>query len=266
MIEPEDLELRPVRTGDRQAVSELGEPGEAVPFEEWVESPGGLFWAAESLGRLAGVVRVSQIARATFHLDGLLVDSGQRRQGAGTALLQITAGMLRDQGARRLRAEALDEAGRRLAARAGFREVTEASLWQASRLEGDEPARLATERDLPVLLELAEGRLLAPGEARDLDAASLRERAEAGAVRLAPGGRAYAIGVQEEPRLVVAALVGRPALWPQLLEELRFEADLHDLRGVDIWLPDGEDAGQILESVGYHRHDTARLVALELDL
>lgn len=266
MIEPDDLELRPVRTTDRQAVSGLWRPGEALPFDEWVESPGGLFWAAEVLGRLVGVVRVSQISRAVFHLDGLLVDPEERRSGAGTALLRAVAGLLRQQGARQIRAEAEDEAGRRLAARGGFLEVTQASLWQASRVEGEEPARLAGGRDLPALVELAQGRLLAPGEARDLDEATLRERVAAGAVRLAPGGRAYAVAVAEEPRLVVAALVGRPALWPQLLEQLRFEADLHDLSGVDVWLPDSDDAGHILESVGYHRHDTARLVALELDL
>jgi hypothetical protein len=107
---------------------------------------------------------------------------------------------------------------------------------------------------------------VAPGEARDLDESTLRERVEAGAVRLAPGGRAYAVVVAEEPRLVVAALAGRSVLWPQLVEELRFEADLHDLAGVDVWLAAADEGGQVLEKAGYHRDDATRLYALELDL
>lgn len=266
MIEPEDLELRPVRMSDRQAVAGLAAPGEAVPFDEWAESPGGLFWAGELLGRVVGIARANLIASATFHVDGLLVDREERRQGVGTALLGRVIDALRAQGARRLRAEALDTAARGLAARAGFQTVAEAFPWRASRVEGGEPARLATERDLPVLVQLARGRLLAPGEARDLDQGTLRERMEAGAVRLAPGGRAYAVVVAEEPRLVVAALAGRSVLWPQLLEELRFEADLHDLPGVDVWLAASDEGGQVLESAGYDRDDATRLDALELEL
>ncbi len=266
MMEPGDLELRPVRLSDRQAVASLAGPREEIPFDEWAESPGGLFWAGEVLGRVVGVARTSMIAPLTFHLDGLLVDRGQRRQAVGTALLARVVDLLRAQGARHLRAEALDDAARGLAVRSGFRTVVEAFPWRASRVEGGEPARLATERDLPVLVELGRGRLLAPGEARDLDQGTLRERVEAGAVRLAPGGRAYAVVVAEEPRLVVAALAGRSVLWPQLVEELRFEADLHDLPGVDVWLATSDQGGQVLESAGYARDDATRLDALELDL
>lgn len=266
MMEPDDLELRPVRTADRAAVAALAGPGEGLPFDEWVESPGGLFWVGEALARTVGAARVSLIAPATFHLDGLLVDREQRRRGIGAALLARTLDILRAQGARQVRAEALDVPARALAARSGFRTVAEASLWRASRVEGGEPARLATERDLPALVAAAGGRLVAPGESRDLDEATLRERVAAGAVRLAPGGRAYAVVVAEEPRLVVAALAGRPALWPQLLEELRFEADLHDLPGVEVWLVASDDGAQVLEGAGYHRDDATRLDALELDL
>ncbi|MBO0745202.1 MAG: GNAT family N-acetyltransferase [Candidatus Dormibacteraeota bacterium] len=267
MIDPGDLELRPVRTSDGPAVAALAGPGEAVPFDEWAESPGGLFWVGEMLARVVGVARVRLIAPGTFHLDGLLVDREQRRVGIGAALLAGTLDMLRAQGARQVRAEALDEPARALAARSGFRTLAQASRWRASRVEGGEPARLATDRDLPALVTAgAGGRLVAPGEARDLDEATLRERVEAGSVRLAPGGRAYAVVVAEEPRLVVAALAGRSALWPQLLEELRFEADLHDLPGVEVWLADSDDGGQVLEGAGYHRDDATRLDALELDL
>ncbi len=266
MIEPEDLELRPVRTADRAAVAALAGPDEAVPFDEWVESPGGLFWVGEELARVVGVSRVSLIAPATYHLDGVLVDREQRRRGIGAALLDATLDLLRAQGARQVRAEALDTPARGLAARSGFRTVAHAFLWRAPRVEGGEPARLATERDLPALAAAGGGRLVAPGEARDLDEATLRERVGAGAVRLAPGGRAYAVVVAEEPRLVVAALAGRPVLWPQLLEELRFEADLHDLPGVEVWLAASEEGGQVLEGAGYHRDDAARLDAMELDL
>jgi GNAT superfamily N-acetyltransferase len=267
MIEREDLELRPVRTSDRQAVAGLAAPGERIPFDEWAESPGGLFWAGELLGRVVGVARTSLVAPAIFHVDGLLVDREQRRQGIGAALLTNVVDLLRAQGGRGLRAEALDPATRGLAVRCGFRIVAQAFPWRASRVEGGEPARLATERDLPVLVQLAAGRLLAPGEGRDLDQGTLRERVEAGAVRVAPGGRAYAVVVAEEPRLVVAALAGRSVLWPQLVEELRFEADLHDLAGVDVWLAASEEGGgQVLEGAGYHRDDATRLDALELDL
>lgn len=266
MIDPEDLELRPVRTSDRSAVAALAGSGEAIPFDDWAESPGGLFWAGEILARLAGVVRVSLIGPSTFHMDGLLVDARQRRQGIGAALLAGMLDILRAQGARQVRAEALDAAARALAARGGFQTVAQAFRWRASRVEGGEPARLATARDLPALVDLAEGRLLAPGEARDLNEATLEERVEAGAVRLAPGGRAYAVTVAEEPRLVVAALAGRPALWPQLLEELRFEADLHDLPGVEVWLAASDDGGQVLEGAGYYRDDDTRLDAMELNL
>lgn len=266
MIEPEDLELRPVRTADRQAVADLVGPGETIPFDDWVESPAGLFWAGEALARVVGVVRARLIAPATFHVDGLLVDAARRRQGIGTAFLGGMVEVLRAQGARQVRAEALEEAARRLAVRSGFRTVIEAGRWRASRVEGGEPARLAGERDLPALVPLATGRLVAPGEGRDLDEATLRERVEAGAVRLAPGGRAYAVVVAEEPRLVVAALTGRSALWPQLLEELRFEADLHDLPGVDVWIAASDDGGQVLESAGFQRDEGTRLDVLELDL
>lgn len=266
MIESDDLELRPVRTADRLAVAALAGPGEAVPFDEWAESPGGMFWAGEVQARVVGVGRASLIAPATFHLDGLLVDRGQRRRGIGAALLARLLDALRAQGARQVRAEALDAPGRAVAARCGFRTVARAFLWRASRVEGGEPARLATDRDLPALVAAAGGRLIAPGEARDLNEATLRERVEAGAVRLAPGGRGYAVVVAEEPRLVVAALAGRPALWPQLLEELRFEADLHDLPGVEIWLAASDDGAQVLEGAGYHRDDATSLDALERDL
>lgn len=266
MIDAEDLELRPVRSGDRSAVAALAGPGEAVPFDDWAESPGGLFWAGEILARIVGVARVRLIGPGTFHLDGLLVDREQRRRGIGAALLARVVDMLRAQGARQVRAEALDAPERELAARSGFRTVAQAFLWRASRVEGGEPARLATERDLPVLVAGAGGRLVAPGEARDLNEGTLRERVAAGAVRMAPGGRAYAVVVAEEPRLVVAALAGRSALWPQLLDELRFEADLHDLPGVEVWLAASDDGGQVLEGAGYHRDDAIRLDALELDL
>ena len=266
MITPEDLELRPVRTADRAAVAALAGPGEAIPFDEWVESPGGMFWAGEVLARTVGVARVSLIAPATFHLDGVLVDREQRRQGIGAAMLAGVLTLLRAQGARQVRAEAADDAARGLAARSGFRTVAEAFAWRGSRVEGGEPARLAAERDLPGLVAAARGRLLAPGDARDLDEATLRERVEAGAVRLAPGGRAYAVVVAEEPRLVVAALAGRPVLWPQLLEELRFEADLHDLSGVEVWMAASDEGGQALEGAGYHRDEATRLDAMELDL
>jgi GNAT superfamily N-acetyltransferase len=266
MIEPGDLELRPVRTADRQAVAALAGPGEAVPFDEWAESPGGLFWAGEVLARVVAVARVNLIAPATFHVDGLLVDREQRRQGIGAAMLAAVLDLLRAQGARQIRAEALDEAARALAQRSGFRTVTEAFRWRASRVEGGEPPRLAADRDLATLVDLGRGRLLAPGDARDINEATLRERVEAGAVRMAPGGRAYAVVVAEEPRLVVAALAGRAVLWPQLLEGLRFEADLHDLPGVDVWLGASDDGAQTLEGAGYQRDDPTRLDALELDL
>ncbi|MGH7918691.1 MAG: GNAT family N-acetyltransferase, partial [Candidatus Dormibacteraceae bacterium] len=174
MIQPADLDLRPVRPADGDTVTDLAGAAEQVPFDDWVETPEGLFWAAEVLGRLVAVVRVRSVAQGVFHVDGLLVDRERRREGIATALLEGMAAIVRAQGGRQMRAEALSDANRSLGARAGFRSVACAHPWRASRLEGGEPARLAVDQDLPRLLELgraapapelAAGRLLAPGEA-----------------------------------------------------------------------------------------------------
>jgi N-acetylglutamate synthase-like GNAT family acetyltransferase len=244
-------------------------------FEQWVTTPTGLFAGAELEGELAGVFRLRPIAAGKVVVEGLAVDVAQRRRGIATAMLERAIAQSRAQGIRQLRMVGSSPALASLAANAGFRTVVRAASWHASRLEGDEPAPLGRPADVDRLLQAVKtdpeahryaGGLVGPGEAADLDRTTLAERADRGRVRVGPGQRALAVLADREDHIAVCFLAGRQAALGTLAEQLRFEADLHDLPDVRVWLPEHHPAQVGLEEAGF-RSDGRRALALyHLDL
>ena len=134
--------------------------------------------------------------------------------------------------------------------------------WRASRLEGEEPARIPD----PAEAEQLAGRLREDGSFeryggvhldadgdRDLDAGELRRLAELGRLRAGPGGRALAVVRQNRrgTRLWAGFVSGQGGVLRDLLLALRFEADIDGLEGVNAWLPADDPRAGTLEEVGY---------------
>ncbi|MFZ0214847.1 MAG: GNAT family N-acetyltransferase, partial [Candidatus Dormiibacterota bacterium] len=220
-------------------------------------------------------LRLRPVARATLLLEGLLVDTQRRRTGIATELVGRALAQAREQGADQVRMVGADDAFAGLATKVGFRSAVDARRWRASRLEGEEPARLGGREEAEGLLRMVAGtpgftayarRLAGPDEGRDLDATTLRERAERGLVRVGPGGRALAVLLDGEDRVQVGFLGGHEAPLRTLAEQLRFEADLHDVSEVSLWLPETHPAAPVLEGAGYRRDVAPRLALYDLDL
>ncbi|HYY99872.1 MAG TPA: GNAT family N-acetyltransferase [Candidatus Binatia bacterium] len=278
-----DLDLRPVRPADRERVLELAEDlgggRDYLPdvFDEWATDPGGLFQAAEVDGIVVAVQRTRPIAPGILFYEGLRVAADRRRQGIARTLVRRMLEEASGHGFREVRLTTFGGAAAALFESEGFRPLTTCVRWFASRVEGGDPPRLGSAWDATALVQRAsEGALFTAyggvladwGEPLDVDTELVERLAADGRVRVGPSGQAAALLLEPDPsRLRVGFLTGQGAALRELLEGLRFEADLQDLRGVSLWSPEPSPAGDDLEAVGYHlEEDSPRLTAYAREL
>ena len=262
------VEIRPVRAGDRERVSEITadvwDGHDYLPrvFDEWVSDPGAWFQAAELEGELVGVQRLRPIARGVVWYEGLRVAADRRRQGLARAMLTAAVAQARGLDFRELRLATGNPEAISLFESAGLRPLLTARLWRARRMEGDEPARMPAAADAERLLHqlqqdpalAAYGGVMANFEwALDVDAALLARLAGEGALRVAAGGRALA-AVREGwsgDRLWAYFVSGSGGALQDLLLALRYEADGAGYAGVNLWAPRGHPGEEDFAATGY---------------
>lgn len=259
----DEIELRPVRPGDRERVieitSEVWEGTDYLPdvFDDWVADPGAEFEAAELDGVLVGVQRLRPIAPGIVFYEGLRVAPSHRRQGLARAMLRLALAGAAAQGLREMRLVTGNPDAMRLFESEGFGELVRCQSRFAPRLEGGDPPRLASPADSEALARQAAGGLTADWHGPlDVDSRLIERLAEEGRVRIGPGGRAFALLLEPgRSRLGVSFVAGSGAALRELLEGLRVEADAMDLRGVRLWVPEGHFDPNELETVSYHLED-----------
>jgi GNAT superfamily N-acetyltransferase len=262
------VEIRPVRTTDRQRVAEITadvwEGHDYIPrvFDDWVGDPGAWFQAAEVEGELVGVQRLRPISAEIVWYEGLRVASTHRRQGLARAMLTAAVAQARGLGFKELRLATANPDAIGLFRSAGLTLLVAPRLWRARRLEGDEPARMPGPADADRLFRLvredpalaAYGGVCANGEwALDLDAELLSRLAGEGALRVVGGGRALA-AVREGwggDTLWAYFVSGSGGALQELLLALRYEADADRMEGVNLWAPDGHPAEEDFRATGY---------------
>jgi GNAT superfamily N-acetyltransferase len=262
------VEIRPVRGSDRERVAELtadvwdGHDYLDRVFDDWLSDPGAWFQAAEVEGELVGLQRLRPIAAEIVWYEGLRVASTHRRQGLARAMLTAAAAQARGLGFKEIRLATANPGAIELFRSAGFTLLVAPRLWRASRVEGDEPARMPASGDAERLFRLvredpalaAYGGVVANGEwALDLDAQLLGRLAGEGALRVVAGGRALA-AVREGwggDTLWAYFVSGSGGALQELLLALRYEADADGMEGVNLWAPDGHPAEEDFRATGY---------------
>jgi GNAT superfamily N-acetyltransferase len=262
-----DLTLRPMRAADRERVVEISrdiwDGHDYLPrvFDDWLGDAGATFQAAELDGVVVGVQRLRPFGPGLVWYEGLRVASTHRRQGLARAMLASAIAGARDQGFREMRLGTANPDALHLFESLGFRRLVDVRWWRASRVEGGEPARMPdpTEaRKVWTAVEKSSGIELYHGVsadfngARDMDAAELERLAQAGMLRIGPGGRAIA-GLREAwgNNLAVAFLAGRGGALRELLMALRYEADADGLDDVTVTLPRDHPAADDMTASGY---------------
>lgn len=280
-----ELELRPLRPTDRQRVEEIcadiWEGNDYLPqvFDEWVADPASSFDGAELDGVLVGVQRVRPLGEGILWYEALRVASTHQRQGIARAMLQSAIDAARQQGAREIRLATGNPHAVALFESEAFRLRVNAVRWEGFRLEGDDPARIPAPAEAESLAAwavadpafTAYGGVAADfGGAWTPGAASFAREAEAGLLRVAPGGRALAAvrgGRWRWRHLPVTFLAGSGGALDDLLMRLRFEADSEDLDGAIVWAPEDHPAAGQLEAAGYDfRREPGRLSIYALEL
>lgn len=231
-------------------------------FDAWVADPGAWFQAAEVEGEVVGVQRLRPIAPRLLWYEGLRVDPGHRRRGLARAMLVAAAAQGRGLGFEEMRLATGNPDAVSLFTSAGFRLLVAPRLWRATRVEGDEPARMPSPSDGAKLARLVGedpalalyGGVIADGEwALDLDAELLGRLAGEGRLRMAGSGRALA-AVRPGwggDRLWASFVSGSGGALRELLQALRYEADSDGLEGVSLWAPDGHPGEEDFTASGY---------------
>ncbi|MFI5282742.1 MAG: GNAT family N-acetyltransferase [Candidatus Dormibacterales bacterium] len=263
-----------MRPSDRQRVNEIAKDiwdgHDYLPrvFDRWVSEAGATFQAAEAEGVVVGLHRLRPYAPGLIWYEGLRVATTHRRRGVARTMLASAIQESREQGFREMRLATLDPPAIALFESAGFQRSVEVRWWRASRVEGGEPARIpdaaAAKRLWPFVaaspgIELYGGISPDLNGARDLSADELERLAQAGMLRLGPGGRAVA--AMREPwriNLAVALVAGRGAALRELLMALRFEADSDGADHVTVNLPPGHPAEEDFRASGYDFDDAER--------
>jgi GNAT superfamily N-acetyltransferase len=256
-----------MRAADRERVVEISrdiwDGHDYLPrvFDDWLGDAGATFQAAELDGVVVGVQRLRPFGPGLVWYEGLRVASTHRRQGLARAMLASAIAGARDQGFREMRLGTANPDALHLFESLGFRRLVDVRWWRASRVEGGEPARMPdpTEaRKVWTAVEKSSGIELYHGVsadfngARDMDAAELERLAQAGMLRIGPGGRAIA-GLREAwgNNLAVAFLAGRGGALRELLMALRYEADADGLDDVTVTLPRDHPAADDMTASGY---------------
>ena len=262
-----DLTLRPMRAADRERVVEISrdiwDGHDYLPrvFDDWLGDAGATFQAAELDGVVVGVQRLRPFGPGLVWYEGLRVASTHRRQGLARAMLASAIAGARDQGFREMRLGTANPDAVHLFESLGFRRLVDVRWWRASRVEGGEPARMPDPTEARKVwtgvekspgVELYHGVSADFNGARDMDAAELERLAQAGMLRIGPGGRAIA-GLREPwgNNLAVAFLAGRGGALRELLMALRYEADADGLDHVTITLPRDHPAADDMTASGY---------------
>lgn len=280
-----DLEFRPLRATDRARVEEITadiwDGNDYLPqvFDEWVADPAANFDGAELNGVLVGLQRVRPLGDGVLWYEGLRVASTHQRQGIARAMLRFALDTARRQGAREMRLATGNPHAVVLFESEGFRLRVNAVRWEGFRLEGDDPPRIPSPAEAESLASwaLAEpafgayGGLVADfGGAWTPSAANFARQAEAGLLRVGPGGRALAAVRDSRSRwrhLPITFLAGSGGALDDLLMRLRFEADAEDLDGAIVWGPEDHPAAGQLEAAGYDfRREPGQLSIYALDL
>ncbi len=254
-----------MRPADRSSVlaivGDLGDEDPEEVFDRWLVDPAASFQAAEVGGEVAAVQRLRPIAPRVLLYERLTVAPGRRRQGIARAMVRQALEEARQLGVGEVRLLTQDPVVAHLAETEGFRLATRCRVWTAGRMEGDDLPRLATAEETEALAErfradpgLAPYGGLEPDPEilPEVDAALLQRRARAGRVRVGPQRGALAlVGQVDRSRLPVTLVLGSGGALQALLTQLRYEADLHDLAGVSLLLPDRHPATDDLSAVGY---------------
>jgi GNAT superfamily N-acetyltransferase len=280
-----DLELRPLRPTDRGRVEEMTadvwEGNDYLPqvFDDWVRDPSASFDGAELNGVLVGLQRVRPLGDGVLWYEGLRVASTHQRQGIARAMLRFAIDSARSQGAREIRLATGNPHAIVLFESEGFRLRVNAVRWEGFRLEGDDPPRIPPPAEAETLAAWvradaafsAYGGVAADfGGAWTPSAAEFARQAEAGLLRVGPGGRAVAAvrgGQFRWRHLPVTFLAGSGGALDDLLMRLRFEADAEDLDGAIVWAPVDHPAADQLEQAGYDfRREPGQLSIYALDL
>ncbi len=280
-----DLEFRPLRPTDRARVGEIcadiWDGHDYVPevFDEWLADPSSSFDGAELNGVLVGLQRVRPLGEGVVMYEGLRVASTHQRQGIARAMLRSAIGTARQQGTRAIRLATANPDAIALFESEGFRLRVRAVRWEGFRLEGDDPPRIPSPAEAESLAAWvvadpafdAYGGVAADfGGAWTPDSANLVRQAEAGLLRVGPGGRALAAvrgGRWRWRHLPVTFLAGSGGALDDLLMRLRFEADAEDLDGAIVWAPEDHPAAGRLEAAGYDfRREPGQVSIYALDL
>lgn len=283
MAAVEELTIRPVRPADRDRILEITKDvwdgRDYIPrvFDRWVSDAGAEFQAAEIDGVVVGVQRIRPYAPGLTWYEGLRVATERRRQGVARTMLDGAIAEARAQGFREMRLATRDLPAVRLFESAGFRQLVEMKWWRGVRVEGGEPARMPDAAEAMKLwaavesspgIELYAGIVPDMNGARDLGRDELERMADAGLLRVGPGGRALALLRQPwGQNIAVSLLAGAGGALRELLMALRFEADSDGLDHVTINLPVGHPAEEDLRSSGYDFVDaenSAYIYALKL--
>lgn len=279
-----NLQLRPVRPADRERILELTKDvwggHDYVPrvFDDWVSNASATFQAVEVDGVVVGLHRLRPYAPGLIWYEGLRVASSHRRQGIARAMLDSAIAEAREQGFAEIRLGTASEAAIRLFENAGFKRLVDVRWWQATRVEGGEPARIPDPSEADKLwlaaagspgLDLYHGVTADFAEAHDIGPAEFARLAGLGMLRAVAGGRAVA-GLRRPwgESVSVAFIAGTGATLRDLLFALRYEADADGVDHVTVALPRDHPAADDMQASGYdlaNAEDSAYIYGLKLN-
>ncbi|HEX4215444.1 MAG TPA: GNAT family N-acetyltransferase [Candidatus Dormibacteraeota bacterium] len=255
-----DLDVRPVRSADRERVEEIAP---SAPFDDWVGDPSAPFEVGEVDGIVVAIHRLRPVAAGVLVQEGLAVAPGADEVGA--AMVRHALDQARGLGFTEVRAGVTDEEPARLYEREGFRLIARCRTHLGPRMEGVDLPRMGSGADAPGLAGLLRdegpwlsgyGGLTAGDDGlRDVDQPLIQRLAEEGRVRVGPGGRAFCLLEAGDDRLTASFLIGEGAALTELLQGLQFEADGMDVDGARLLAPDVPAAAELLDSVGYRVDD-----------
>jgi ribosomal protein S18 acetylase RimI-like enzyme len=145
-ISPEQLDVRPARAEDREAVlafsAHTWSDGDYIEYvwEDWLHDERGALLVAVSQDRPIGLIHVALFSDEEAWLEGIRVDPAQRRRGVGRVLVSRALVAARERGAKVARLFTAHDniASQELIAGFGFKRVAEVIHYEAPALTLDE--------------------------------------------------------------------------------------------------------------------------------
>ncbi|MGZ3584831.1 MAG: N-acetyltransferase family protein [Ktedonobacterales bacterium] len=143
---PEQLDVRPARAADREAVlafcAHTWSGGDYIEdvWDDWLHDERGALLVAVMQDRPIGLLHVALLSDDEAWLEGIRVDPAQRRRGVGRVLVSRALVAARDRGAKvaRLFTDHDNIASQDLIAGFGFKRVAEVSHYEAPALTAEE--------------------------------------------------------------------------------------------------------------------------------